>query len=152
MLVVGTERHRGAGRHAALSSTPMCSVSRRAGEATPGDVTHQHGHLGVVELEARQLGMVLEGRGPSRVAAGWATQSWTACTSLGPGGVLLGVGHPVAGGHEVQLAGPDELLGAQAVEMQELAGQEPRHGLEAHVGMRARCRTPRPVRRRTGPA
>ena len=44
--------------------------------------------------------------GPCRVDSGWATQSWMPC-ELAPEapGVLLGVGHAVAGRHEVELAG-----------------------------------------------
>ena len=49
---------------------------------------------------------------------------------------LLGVRHAVAGGHQVELAGPDHLLGAEAVAVQHLAGDQPRDGLQADVRMR----------------
>ena len=114
----------------------MCSVSRRAGEADPGHVAHEDGPLGVVELEPRQLGVVLEGRRPVAGVGRLGHPELDGVHLFGPCRILLGVGHPVARGHEVQLAGPDELLGAQAVEVQELAGHEPCHGLQAHVGMR----------------
>ena len=50
------------------SSTPMCSVSRRAGDAGPAEVAHEHGRLGAVQVEPRQFCVVLEGR---RAVAGW---------------------------------------------------------------------------------
>ena len=43
----------------------------------------------------------------------------------------------VAGGHQVQLARADHLLGAEAVAVQDFAGQQPGDGLQADVGMRA---------------
>jgi hypothetical protein len=52
-------------------------------------------------------------------------------------GRLLGVGDAVPGGHEVQLAGADELFGAEAVAMQHLARQQPGDGLEPGVGVGA---------------
>ncbi len=48
-------------------------------------------------------------------------------------GVLLGVSHPVAGGHQVELAGPDDLLRTEAVTVDDLTGQEPRDRLQPHV-------------------
>ena len=45
------------------------------------------------------------------------------------------MGDPVAGGHEVQLPRPDQLLGAQAVQVEQLAGHQPGHGLQAQVRM-----------------
>ena len=89
----------------------------------------------MVELEARQLGMMLES---GRTVAGVGRLGHPELDRVhlfGPCRILLGVGHPTARGHEVQLARPDELLGTQAVEVQELAGHEPCHGLQAHVGM-----------------
>ena len=118
-----------------LCSHVLGVAARRGGD--PGHLTHEDGRFGVLELEARQLGMMLERR---RTVAGLGRLGHPELDGVhlfGPGRILLGVGHPVACGHEVQLAGPDELLGTQAVEMQEFAGHEPRHGLEAHVGMRA---------------
>ena len=52
-------------------------------------------------------------------------------------GVFLGVGNAGAGGHEVQLAGPDHLLGTQAVVVLDLSGHQPGHRLQADVGMGA---------------
>ena len=50
---------------------------------------------------------------------------------------LLGVGDAAAGGHEVELAGPDHLLGAEAVVVEHLPGEQPRHRLQADVRVRA---------------
>ena len=52
------------------------------------------------------------------------------------------MGHPVARGHEVQLPRPDELLGAQAVQVEQLAGHQPGHGLQAQVRMRPDAERP----------
>jgi hypothetical protein len=56
--------------------------------------------------------------------------------------VLLGVGHPVTRRHQVQLAGPDDLLGSEAVPVDDLAGEEPGNGLQSHmrVGRDVVCR------------
>ena len=51
-------------------------------------------------------------------------------------GALLGVGDAVAGGHEVELAGRDDLLGAERVAVQRLALEQPGDGLQADVGVR----------------
>jgi hypothetical protein len=48
----------------------------------------------------------------------------------------LGVGDPVTGGHQVQLARADHLLGAERVGVQRLALEQPRHGREADVRVR----------------
>ena len=50
-------------------------------------------------------------------------------------GVLLGMGDAVSGRHDVQLPGPDELLGAEAVAVEQFPGDDPGHGLQAHVGV-----------------
>jgi hypothetical protein len=42
----------------------------------------------------------------------------------------------VTGRHEIQLTRSDELLRTEAVAMQELSTEKPRHGLQAHVWMR----------------
>ena len=56
-------------------------------------------------------------------------------------GALFGVGHAVAGGHEVELAGRDDLLGAERVAVQRFARQQPGDGLQADVGMRRDAET-----------
>ena len=40
-------------------------------------------------------------------------------------------------GHQVELTGTDHLLGSEAVTVQDLAAQQPRHGLQPDVRMRA---------------
>ena len=125
-----------------VSSTPMCSVSRRRRRVQPAEAADEHGPHAPVELETRQLGVMLEGR---RAVAGRSRLGHPELDGvdlLGPGGVLLGVGHPVARGHEVQLPRPDELLGAQAVQVEQLAGHQPGHGLQAQVRMRPDAERP----------
>ena len=48
-------------------------------------------------------------------------------------GVLLGVGHAVTGGHQIELSGSYDLLRAQAVAVEDLAADEPGDRLEPHV-------------------
>ena len=56
--------------------------------------------------------------------------------------VFLGVHDAVAGGHEVELAGSDRLLGAQAVAVPQLTLEQPGDGLQPDVGMRSDARSP----------
>ena len=51
-------------------------------------------------------------------------------------GGLLGVGDRAAGGHQVELAGFDDLLGAEAVAVQDLSVDEPGDGLQPGVRVR----------------
>ena len=108
----------------------------------PAEGADEDGPLAPVELEAGQLGVMLEGR---RAVAGGGRLGHPELDGvdlLGPGRVLLGVGDPVAGGHEVQLPRPDQLLGAQAVQVEQLAGHQPGHGLQAQVRMRPDAERP----------
>jgi len=105
----------------------------RRGE--PAEVSDEHGGLPTVEAEPRQLPVVLEGR--CAVAGGFRLghPELHGVQLCRVPRILLGVRHAVAGGHEIQLAGPDELLGTQVVEVQQLAGDKPRDRLQAHVRM-----------------
>jgi hypothetical protein len=49
---------------------------------------------------------------------------------------LLGVRDPVPGGHQVELAGPDHLLAAEAVAVQHVPGDQPGDRLEPDVRVR----------------
>ena len=51
-------------------------------------------------------------------------------------GALLRVGDAVAGGHQVELSVPDDLLGVERVAVKGLALQEPGQGLQADVRVR----------------
>ena len=86
----------------------------------------------------RQLGVVLEGRLAVAGGLGLGHPELDA-VELAPVAVggLLGVGDAVPGGHEVELAGPDDLIGTEAVAVQDLAGDQPGDGLEAGVGVGA---------------
>ena len=154
MLVVGAAAAPPCPDPCRMSSTPMCSVSRRAGESAPPNAADQDGPLAAAELEARQLGMMLEGRRAVAGGGGLRHPELHGVDLLGPGRVLLGVGHSVARRHEVQLPRPDELLRAQAVQVQQLAGHQPGDGLQAQVRMGADAERPArfaPGRGRRGP-
>ena len=112
----------------------MCAVSRRAGESIPAKSptsTVASAWSRSSRAARRDARRRRDRPGPGRLG----DPELHGVDLLGPGRVLLGVRHPVAGGHEVQLAGPDQLLGAKAVEVQQLPFQQPGHGLEAQVGM-----------------
>src|SRR3954447_14948295 len=51
-------------------------------------------------------------------------------------GRLFGMRNPLSRGHEVELAGPDRLLGAERVPMQELTGDKPGDRVQTDVRMR----------------
>src|SRR3546814_20404917 len=56
-----------------------------------------------------------------------------------PGGIagsVLGMGNAATCGHQVDLAGPDDLRATQAVAMHRLAFDHPGEGLQADVWMR----------------
>ena len=73
----------------------------------------------------------------SRSRSGSAVHSWTPCrTGEWSARALLGVGDAVAGGHEVQLARPDQLHAADAVAVQHLALDQPAHRLQPGVRVR----------------
>ena len=55
----------------------------------------------------------------------------------GGGGDLFGVGDAVTGGHEVELAGAQHLLRTEAVAVDDLSADHPRHRVQADVGVRA---------------
>ena len=102
-------------------STPTSSLSRRAGELALGEAADQDGPDGVVELGPGQLGVVLEGGRavPGPLGLGHPQLGPVHLAAVVAGG-LLGVGHAVPGGHQVELAGPDDLLAAEAVAVQHL--------------------------------
>lgn len=52
-------------------------------------------------------------------------------------GVFLRVCDAVTGTHQVELTGPDGLLGGERITVLKLALEEPCHGLETKVGVRS---------------
>ena len=143
VLVVGAERDDD--RAGALDPQLDAHVRRVAPcrGLGAGEVPDQHGGRAAVDLQAGQLGVVLEGRVAVAGGLGLGHPELDRVQHRAAAGILLGVRHAVAGGHEVELAGPDELLGAEAVEMQQLPRHEPGHRLQAHVGMRPNAELPR---------
>ncbi len=101
----------------------------------------EDGGDGVAEILLGQLRMVLE--------RGWAVAGGgrlgdpqlhaVQLTSEAPGS-LLGVGDAVAGGHEVDLARCDQLLGAERVAVQRLAREQPCDRLQPDVRVGATSR------------
>ncbi len=112
------------------STTAACSCA--------GERADEDGGGGRAQLDLGQLGVVLEG---GVAVTGRLRLGHPQLHALERAGVaagrLLGVGHPPAGGHQVQLAGPDDLLGAEAVAVQGLARGQPGDGLQAGVRVRA---------------
>ena len=101
-----------------------------------GQRADQHGDPGGAEAGDRQLGVVLErGRAVAGALRLRHPQLDAVLARRLAAGRLLGVGDAVAGGHEVELAGPDRLLAAQAVPVQQRALHQPRDGVQAGVGV-----------------
>jgi heat-inducible transcriptional repressor len=98
------------------------------------ELADQHRGDRPVQLDPRQLGVVLEVRCavPGCVRLGDPQLEPLDDAAVVPGG-LLAVADPVPGGHQVQLSGRDDLLGAQAVAVQHLAVDQPGHRLQPGV-------------------
>ena len=88
---------------------------------------------------------------PAAGSSGWCSKAGATCRcGAGQGqpeldavqprvmlaGRFLGMGDPPPGGHQVELAGPDHLLTAQAVPVQHVPVQQPGDGLQADVRVR----------------
>src|SRR3546814_7851507 len=118
-------------------SMPKWSVSRRAGEAALPSWPRapwpwrRRARRREAPRGARRPG---RRRGSRPVAPPTAGSRGAAPVAAGG---LLRVRHPVPGGHEVELAGADDLLGAEGVAVEDLAGEEPGAGLQPDVGVRA---------------
>jgi hypothetical protein len=97
----------------------------------------------VRQVGPREVAVVLEGGRAVPSGLGLGDPQLHAVQPPGVGARrLLGVGDPVAGGHQVQLPGPDDLLGPEAVPVQHRPVQQPRHGLQPDVGVRADVEAP----------
>ncbi len=102
-----------------------------------GQVARQHGDAEAAETGRRQLAVMLEGR--LNLAAGVRERNpelHAVQRGIVLGRRLLSVRDAAARRHEVELPGPDQLLGAEAVPVQHVPGQEPGHGLQADMRMR----------------
>ena len=97
----------------------------------------EHGDLESGQARRGQLGMVLEGRRHVPLRAG---QGQPELDAVQPrvmlAGRFLGMGDSPPCGHQVELAGPDHLLTAQAVAVQHVPVQQPGDGLQADVRVR----------------
>ena len=124
------------------ASTPTSAVSRRAGDAAPAKLPTRTVADGVVQLDPRQLGVVRErGRAVAgRLRLGHPQLHAVELAAVAAGR-LLGVGDAVPGGHQVELPGPDDLLAAEAVAVQDLAGDQPGDRVQAGVRVRADIQT-----------
>ena len=136
VLVVGTERAgRGAGTEIEVDAG-MVGVTARRGRG-PVEVADQDGRDCALEVELRQLVVVLERRS---VVAGRRRLRDPELDALDRSPIaarsLLGVRDAATGGHEVELAGSDHLLGAERIAMQRLPFEQPGDGLEADVRVR----------------
>ena len=98
-------------------------------------------------------------RGWSRACVGQRDPELHAVQQGGVRRADLGVRDPVPAGHEVELAGADHRVGAEAVAVLDLAGEQPADRREPRVRVRAgrpcrpssRCRRARSGRRSTRP-
>lgn len=103
-----------------------------------GELAHEDGCLCVAQAHPGKRGQVLE--------RGWAVAGGRGLVHpqldrVEPppeaGRRLLGVRDPATRPHEVQLPGTDHLFRAEAVPVHELTLDQPRHGLQPHMGMGA---------------
>ena len=104
---------------------------------SPGQRTGQQGEGDPLLLPARQVGMMVEGRGDVALLVGQRDPQLRGVGVALVGQRLLGVGDAMTGGHQVDLAGADHLDVAQAVAVQRLALDHPGKGLQADVRVRA---------------
>ena len=120
------------------SSAPTSAVSCRAAEVVPPSSPTSTVAVPDSSSNLRELGVVLEAGLAVPGGLGLRDPQLDAVqvAAVAPG-PLLAVGHPVTGRHEVELARTDRLLGAEAVAVEDLPGDEPRHGLQPGVGVRA---------------
>ena len=108
----GCERHdRGAGAQGEVVAEVVGVVA--GGGRLAFERPDEHAHGGGVELDHRQLGVVLERRVAVARRVGLRHPELDAVVPATVGMPLLGVGDAVAGGHQVQLAGPDHLVGPE---------------------------------------
>ena len=137
MLEVGAQRpDRDAGaEHRVDADQRAVLAGRRGGALEPAG---QHGQRGFVDLQLRQRRVVGERRlaepGVVRLRHPQLHAVQSAAIAAGR---LLGVGDPAPGGHQVELARGDQLLGAEAVPVQHLAGDQPGDGVQTGVRVRA---------------
>ena len=141
VFVVGPERQRGgAGPEVEVDADVVGVAARRRRGAV--EVADEDGGDRAVELDAWQLVVVLE-RG--RAVAGGRRLGDPELDALESSpvapGALLGVRDAAAGGHEVELARRDDLLGAERVAVERLAFEQPGDGLQADVGVRCDVET-----------
>ena len=115
-----------------VTSAPTSSVCIDTGETWPKRLPRKTStRAPSTSMTGRRV--VLEARLGEAVGLGQGhPQLGTVQCRRGRGGVL-GVRDAAAGGHEVDLAGPHEGVRAGGVAVLDLAGEEPRHGLQAGV-------------------
>jgi hypothetical protein len=149
VLVVRGQWHDAAGirRGADLRARHAGEHPGRARDA--GQRAGEHGDVKPAEPYRRQLRVVLEVRRHLAVRIG---QGQPELDPVQPRVVVLrrflGVGDAAPRGHQVELAGPDELLAAQAVPVQHGARDEPGHRLQPDMRVRRDLHAGHPVDRR----
>ena len=115
----------------------MIGENAVAGDRAPARSPVQHADAEPAETGRRQLVVMLEGR--LNLAAGIRERNPelnAVQRGIVLGRRLLSVRDAAARRHEIELPGPDQLLGAEAVPVQHVPGQKPGHGLQADVRMR----------------
>ena len=137
VLVVGYQRQRGGPGPQAEVGADVVGVAPGGG-ALAGELPDEERADRAVELHRGQIGVVLEVGLAVAARVGLGDPELDAVQRPGVrAGGLLGVRHAVAGGHQVQLAGTQQLLGAERVAVEGLALEQPGRGLQPDVGVRS---------------
>ena len=119
------------------TSAPTIGVNDPGGRRRSHQRTEQHGRVEAVPVQHRQIGVVTEVRCDIAVRCGQRDpQLQPAQVTRGPGGRGLRVADAAAGGHQVELAGPDQLVVAEAVLVADPPVEQPGHRLQPGVGVR----------------
>ena len=118
-------------------STPTSAVSCRLGDSSPSSDPTSTVARPVREFDEWQVDVMLERGCTVAGGLGLGDPELGAENEIAIGvHLLLGVDDPRAHGHQVQLAGTDDLLIAEAVSVHELTRDQPCHRLEPDVGVR----------------
>ena len=120
------------------ASTPTSGLSWRAGEVAPSNPPASTVSVDSSTSSCGSAAWWANAGSPNRVVVRLRHPQLHAVQSAAiAAGRLLGVGDPAPGGHQVELARGDQLLGAEAVPVQHLAGDQPGDGVQTGVRVRA---------------
>ncbi len=98
-----------------------------------GEVADQQGEVDAALLPCRQVGVVGEGGGGVCHVWRQGDPQLGGVQAVGGGGGVFGVADAAAGGHQIHLAGANQLFIPEAVAVQHVAFDHPGEGLQAGV-------------------